>query len=310
MNEANCDDEPIVRTWVAGKVPAAAAVLIERLRRAPDVARVAVLPDVHAATEVCVGCAVATRRLIYPAAVGGDIGCGLAAVALDAAAELLADERRAVALLEALRLTVPTNCHARPQALPRELDETAFADARLERVRRDAAVQLGTLGRGNHFLEVQADEEDRLWVMVHSGSRAVGPAVRDHYLAAAADTGVAGLRALEAGADAGRGYLADAEWARRYAAANRRAMIEATTDVVRRLFAVGVAPGTLIECDHNHVRHEEHFGQWVWVHRKGAAPAAAGAGGLIPGSMGRAFTSRGAASRSRSVPARTERGGR
>jgi tRNA-splicing ligase RtcB len=279
------NDAPVVRTWIAGKVPAAAAALIERLRRAPDVARIAVLPDVHAATDACVGCAVATRRLIYPAAVGGDIGCGLATVPLDAGPELLDDQTRATALLAGLRGAVPTNRHRRPQPLPRELIEAPLADDTLSRVRRDAAVQFGTLGRGNHFLEFQADEQGRLWVMVHSGSRAVGPALRDHYVARGEPT-AAGIAALEADSAPGRGYLADAAWAVSYAAASRRATLDATVALLWRLFRVHAPRDTLIECDHNHVRRETHFDEPLWVHRKGAAPAAAGASGLIPGSMG------------------------
>jgi tRNA-splicing ligase RtcB len=277
---------PIVRRWVAGKIPAAAGVLIERLTRAADVVRIAIMPDVHAATDVCVGCVVATRRLIYPAAVGGDIGCGIAAMAFDAEADdLLGDEPRPAKLLDALKETVPSNKHRQPRELPTELREKPFAEPRLEAVRRDAAVQFGTLGRGNHFLEFQRDEEGRLWLMVHSGSRAVGPAVRDWYVARASRPG-ARLLALDAESEVGHGYLADAEWARAYAAANRRAMAEAVAALIGRLFGVSSLPGTWIECDHNHVRREEHFGEALWVHRKGAAGAAEGQPGLIPGSMG------------------------
>jgi tRNA-splicing ligase RtcB len=278
--------EPIVHQWLVGKLPRAAATLIDRLRRAPDVVRIAILPDVHAATDICVGCAVATHRLLYPAAVGGDIGCGIATLAFDAdAADLLGDESRAMTLLATLRQSVPPNRHPHPRPLPPDLAQTDFADARLAAVRRDAAVQLGTLGRGNHFLELQADEEGRLWAMVHSGSRAVGPAVRELYASLAGSTPI-GLAELDADSPAGRAYLADLAWSRRYAAANRDAMLDATADLLQRLFHVSPTPDTpRIECDHNHVQLEPHFGQRLWVHRKGAAPAAAGQLGLIPGSM-------------------------
>jgi tRNA-splicing ligase RtcB len=187
-------------------------------------------------------------------------------------------------LLGALRQAVPPNRHPQPHKLPAALADADFADPRLGRVRRDAAVQLGTLGRGNHFLEFQADEDGRLWAMVHSGSRVVGPAVRDLYVADAQRT-PGGLAALEADSPAGRGYLADAAWARRYAADNRQAMLDATVGVMQRLFSVSAAPATHIECDHNHVQPEQQGAETLWVHRKGAAPAAAGQLGLIPGSM-------------------------
>jgi tRNA-splicing ligase RtcB (3'-phosphate/5'-hydroxy nucleic acid ligase) len=154
--------------------------------------------------------------------------------------------------------------------------------------RRDARVQLGTLGRGNHFLEFQADEADgRLWVMVHTGSRAVGPAVRDHHLdVAARRTESRGIACLDAESEAGRAYLHDVAWALDYARANRDAILAAVVEVVRELFGAAAITDSCIDCHHNFVRRETHLGEPLWVHRKGACPAAAGEAGIIPGSMG------------------------
>lgn len=290
---------PVVRRWLAEPVPPGVAAALDRLARAADVRRIAVMPDVHLAADVCVGTVLATSRLIYPSAVGGDIGCGLLAVAFDCEAAALADEPIAGRLFQRLYDRVPANRHRRPPDLPVGLKDRALSDPRLEAVaRRDGRAQLGTLGRGNHFLEFQAAEDGRLWVAVHSGSRAVGQAVRDLHVGRAAETGgrvgegagrrAGGLVSLDADSPAGRAYLADAEWARAYAGANRRAMVAAAAEAVREVVGGRADEASVIACDHNHVRRETHFGKPFWVHRKGAMPAAAGEPGVMPGSMGTA----------------------
>lgn len=279
---------PPIRRWLTGPLPPDVAAALDRLARADDVRHVAVMPDVHLAADVCVGTALATSHLIYPAAVGGDIGCGLLALAFDGGADVLRGEDAAARVFDRLYATVPANRHREPPPLPADLDARPLSDPRLESVRRrDGRVQFGTLGRGNHFLEFQSDEDGRLWLAVHSGSRAVGQAVRDLHVGRA---GAAGSRlvTLDADTPAGQSYLADAEWARAYADANRRAMAAATTQVIADLFGLRPLDGSLITCDHNHVRRETHFGQPLWVHRKGAMPAAAGEAGVLPGSMGTA----------------------
>ena len=171
---------PIIKTWLVDKIAAEAQLILDRAARYDDVVRIAVMPDVHAASDVCIGTVMATNHLIYPNAVGGDIGCGMAAIGFDAGAELLSTESAAKRLLSGLYTSVPPNRHHKPRVLPSDLRDSPLSDPRLEAMKhRDAAVQLGTLGRGNHFLEFQADEENRLWLMVHSGSRAIGQAVRD-----------------------------------------------------------------------------------------------------------------------------------
>lgn len=302
------DAPAAVRRWLAEPLPPDVAAALDRLARADDVWRVAVMPDVHLAADVCVGTVLATTRRLYPAAVGGDIGCGVLALAFDCEADVLATEAAAGRLFDRLYAAVPANRHRAPRDLPPELAARPLSDPRLEAVaRRDGRVQFGTLGRGNHFLEFQADAADgRLWVAIHSGSRAVGQAVRDSHVRRAVEEsgrsasrsrgkGVGrgggsggGLISVDADAPAGRAYLADVEWARAYADANRRAMAAAAAAAVRELFGADVVDGSLVACDHNHVRRETHFGRPVWVHRKGAMPAAAGEPGVLPGSMGTA----------------------
>jgi len=273
-----------VKSWLVEPLPDDVFRAVERVARAPDVVRVALMPDVHLANDVCVGTVMATRELIYPAAVGGDIGCGIAAVALDGSEQLLRDARFAQELLDRLRSSVPVHRHG-GGALPESLAAQAISDSRLESVRRrEGAVQFGTLGRGNHFLEFQVDDEDRLWLMVHSGSRAMGQAIRDLHVARATSAG-GGLTYLRAGTQEGDAYIVDTNWARAYAAANRRAMLDAAVAALTALSGTKAVSSTYFDCDHNHVRHEVHFGESFWVHRKGAMSAGSDEPGILPGSM-------------------------
>ena len=277
-------------TWLTGPLEPKVAATLERMRRAADVRHVAVMPDVHLAVDVCVGTVLATDRLVYPQAVGGDIGCGMLAVAFDAGADALADPGVAARVLSRLYGAVPSSRRhrARTAAPPPDLAAEPLSHGSLEAVRRsEGALQLGTLGGGNHFVELQADDGDggRLWLMIHSGSRAMGQAIKDHHLARAQPVG-GGLKALDAATDAGRAYAVDVQWARRYADANRQAMAEAVAEVLRKELGVRRADEPAVACDHNHLAREDHFGTPLWVHRKGAAPADAGQAGVIPGSMG------------------------
>ena len=288
-----------VATWLAEPMEEKVAAAIERLRRTADVRRVAVMPDVHLATDVCVGTVVTTRRLLFPGAVGGDIGCGMLALAFDAQASTL-DARPAVIgrLLAVMNSAVPITRRHRRRVVPYpdELRGAELSHGALEAVKRDAAaLQLGTLGGGNHFVELQADAaSDQLWLMVHSGSREIGQAVRGHHLAHAQRVD-GGMLALDAETAAGQAYVHDVAWARAYADANRRAIADAVIDLLREHFHVRPVEHSLISCDHNHVAREAHGDgsdhggerdELLWVHRKGAMPASAGVAGVLPGSMG------------------------
>ena len=276
-----------VHAWLAQPLEPKVSAAIERLRRADDVRHIAIMPDVHLASDVCVGAVIATSRLLFPAAVGGDIGCGMRAIAFDAGADMLGSAESAARLLARLPRAVPPARRHRARMLP--LPDSlsgGLSHPSLEAVLKSAGLQqLGTLGGGNHFVEFQADPDGRLWLMIHSGSRAMGQAIRARHLAGAFTVG-GGLKALDADTDAGRAYAADVEWALRYADANRRAMADAVAEMVGSMFGVRTDPATLITCDHNHVALEEHGGTRLWVHRKGAMPAGVAVPGVLPGSMG------------------------
>ncbi len=272
--------------FVAHPLPGDVDRALDRLAHAPDVVHVAVMPDVHLAEEVCVGVAVATRRLVYPAAVGGDIGCGMAALRFDAPAGALTMSA-AARVLQALYESVPRGRHRRHawRPWPDELRAHRLSAPGLAAlVEREARAQLGTLGSGNHFIELQADDQERLWLMLHSGSRGMGPAIRAHHAARAEPAGE--LRAVDAGTAAGADYLADVRWALDYADANRRCLLEAAIDAVGHALGARADEASLITCHHNHVRRERHLGADLWVHRKGAMPAGVGEPGVVPGSMG------------------------
>jgi tRNA-splicing ligase RtcB len=273
---------------VEGPLPHDVEAAIERLRRSEDVRHIAVMPDVHLAADVCVGMVVATANLLYPNAVGGDIGCGVAAIAFDGEAALLDDERTAARILAGLYRRVPVIRHHRRTGprLPEALDVVALSSPRLDALKQaQASLQIGTLGRGNHFVELQADEAGRLWLMVHSGSRGMGQAIRDHHLGQCS-AGGNGLRFLSADSPAGDAYLHDVTWALEYAEASRRTMVQGVCDVIEDVLGIPADEASYVSCNHNHVRRETHLGESLWVHRKGAMPAAEGEPGLLPGSMG------------------------
>lgn len=277
-----------VKTWLTEPLSPEVRRAIERIASAEDVQQVAIMPDVHLAGDVCIGSVIATTRLIYPSAVGGDIGCGIAAVTFDLRAEALGSEGRATALFHRLREMIPPIRRNRDalQQMNSELHSSILSDEWLESVcRREGMLQFGTLGRGNHFLEFQADEDGRLWLMVHSGSRAMGQAIRDFHVERAEEVSH-GMKYVDAESSQGAAYLADAEYARRYARGNRRAMVELAASAIRQLFDGSLNEDTYFDCDHNHVQRETHGGESLWVHRKGANSAAAGEPGIIPGSMG------------------------
>ena len=282
-----------VHGWLAGPLSADVTRSLETLARAPAVRHLAVMPDVHRAGEVCVGVALATEGLLYPAAVGGDIGCGMAAVRFDVPAEAIQHEPRlGGAILARLARAVPS-LKAAPGDVPERLDgpiaPEALSDERLARAAtREGRWQLGSLGRGNHFLELQADADGALWLMLHSGSRGMGQAITAWHLARALPPTDGAPVALDVATAAGRAYLADVTWARAWAKANRARMIDATAAILADTLGATLDRTSLVDCDHNHLALERHGGAEFVVHRKGSLPAADGQAGLVPGSMGTA----------------------
>ncbi|MEM6989330.1 MAG: RtcB family protein [Myxococcota bacterium] len=282
--------EAELHTWLAEPLTADVRRALKRLQRCRHVEAIAVMPDVHLAKEVCVGVAVATRDALIPAAVGGDIGCGMASLALDADASLLREPDAAATLLDALYGAVPILRRRRRQgvALPDALARRSLSTEEIERSkRRDGALQFGTLGRGNHFVEFQRDGNRRLWVTVHSGSRGMGQAIRQaHEQRGMVDP--TGLVVLDASSSAGAAYRADVAWALDYAEASRDRILDEIRTIMRAQFKIDADDDTIIRCHHNSVSLEMDGERARWIHRKGAISARTGQAGIIPGSMGTA----------------------
>jgi tRNA-splicing ligase RtcB len=275
-------------TWLIEPLEAEVQDAITRLRCASDVQHVAVMPDVHLAADVCVGVAIGTTHLIYPQAVGGDIGCGVLAVPFDVGAERLGDPVVAGKVLAGLARSVPARRWNRRAIInpPRSVTDNSLSHPQLDALwRREGRLEFATLGSGNHFAELQADEQGHLWLMVHSGSRAMGPAIRDHHLKHA-DAASSGLRALDANSSQGRAYLHDAAWARQFAAASREQIAVNIGETLAAVAGATLQWERSITTDHNHVESEAHGGIVLWVHRKGAMAAASAQSGALPGSMG------------------------
>jgi tRNA-splicing ligase RtcB len=209
------------------------------------------------------------------------------ALAFDASADALTDPSVAGRILAQLGKSIPSTRRHRRHCVPMPSGSTSgvLSHSSLSSVCEDEGkLQFATLGSGNHFIELQSDEDQRLWLMIHSGSRVMGQAIREHHLGRAETVG-SGLRALDATTSAGAAYLNDVTWARDYASANRRAMARCVGDVLAESIDARANWNTLADIDHNHVTTEVHDGQRLCVHRKGAMPAGAGVKGLLPGSM-------------------------
>jgi tRNA-splicing ligase RtcB len=271
------------QAWLPGPLDRAMERAVERIARTEGVVHVALMPDAHLADEVCVGTVVAARDRVFPDAVGGDIGCGMCAIGFDAEADAI-DAHAARAILDALRERVPILKHRdAPPELPSELSLPSIP--RL--AEREGRWQLGTLGRGNHFVELQRDDQGALWAMIHSGSRGLGPILRDHHRSRGepSNTGLVGLPADD---ERGRAYLADVAWARAWAAHSRARIERELCAILAEVIGAAPLDESRIEVDHNHVEREAHFDELLYVHRKGAMHAPEGRVGVIPGSMGSA----------------------
>lgn len=271
-------------------VPRGALAQLEQLAAQPWVVEhVAAMPDLHVANGVAVGSVFATEDTVVPAALGGDLGCGMSAVRFDFPAARLseADLRRVLGAL-AKAIPVGDDVHrGRGVEVPAELLSTPLSTSALEHAReRLAPRHLGTLGGGNHFLELDRDGGGDLWLLVHSGSRGLGAAVAAHHLRAAEEEGEGALPGLHRGRAAGQACVADLAWALSFARANRDALVARACRVIGELIGQEHDPGSLIDVHHNFVREELHFGRRLLVHRKGAIAAPAGERALIPGSMG------------------------
>ena len=262
----------------------------------------ALMPDAHLGKGATIGSVIPTEVAVIPSAVGVDIGCGMAARRLDLTQVHLPDTLDPwIAQMEA---TVPAGLgrwHGEPSdgALdwfaanppPPTLDDE-----------RKAAAQLGTLGSGNHFIELAADEDDRIWILLHSGSRGGGNKLATLHTKTARKLHEGlGTRLedpelawLQEGTLEFEAYIRDLRWSQAFARENRRLMLASTHRALEAVLGREVRTADEVNCHHNFTEREEHGGREVWVTRKGAIRARVGDRGLIPGAMGqRSYVIRG-----------------
>ena len=252
---------------------------------------VALMPDCHSGYGMPIGGVIACLGAVVPNAVGVDIGCGMLAVKTGAAAAALSPNRIAGVLREMMkRVPLGFEHHRRDQ--PWDGFDRAPGIAVIRTELASARRQLGTLGGGNHFIELQAGGDGALWLMIHSGSRNFGYRIARHYhdraAAWCAKTRQAlpdrDLAWLPLDTQEAREYLAAMDYALEFARVNRERMRDACLEVLAG--ACGAAPVAQYAVHHNFAAPETHFGRQVIVHRKGATAAPAGGTGIIPGSMG------------------------
>lgn len=280
---------------------------------------VAVMPDVHAGIGATVGSVIPTKGAIIPAAVGVDIGCGMMAVQTSLQANQLPDNL--APMRTAIEEAVPhgfSSIYRKHRKggwaeLPavasrrwKELDEGFhWLKQNYPRVAEANHInQLGTLGGGNHFIEVCLDESDQVWIMLHSGSRGIGNRIGTHFIGLAKEDmrkhiinlPDRDLAYFEEGTDHFQDYVRAVEWAQRFAAVNREVMMEHVIEAIADSPRIPRfrARVQAVNCHHNYVSREFHYGENVFVTRKGAVSAREGELGIIPGSMGaRSFIVRG-----------------
>jgi len=240
------------------------------------------MPDVQVGPIVPNGCVLATHRHIHPDAIGRDIGCGLSAIRFDIPFDTI-PKSSLFSILNDLERWVKQPRRRIGNALPQSCSADQLSNPLLSRrATREGLLQLGTLGRGNHFIELGLDQASNLWGLVHSGSRSMGQSITDwHLKKSSCDE----LNYLELESDLGQSYYSDMLWGIRYARENRLVMLNRLADSLETHLRSTPIDSTYIDSPHNFARLENHLHEQLIVHRKSANSARLGELGIIPGSM-------------------------
>ena len=266
---------------------------------------VAAMPDVHVGIGATIGSVIATHEAIIPAAVGVDIGCGMVAARLSITANQL-DEKALKKVFDQISRDVPVGRGQHPDdrvlvdaARPFEPGLRELTDQHPQLLKAFGKFskwtnQMGTLGSGNHFIEVCLDETDQVWVMLHSGSRGIGNAIATYFIQLARQDMEHStihlpdrdLAYFPEGAEHFADYVTAVHWAQEYALQNRKSMLDLVLSALARHLPPFVVTTEAVNCHHNYIAKEHHYGADVWVTRKGAIRARAGDLGIVPGSMG------------------------
>lgn len=284
-----------LQSW-AGDADPGTLEQARKTARLPIIAgHVALMPDAHVGIGATVGSVIPTRDAVIPSAVGVDIGCGMVAAELDVTAEHLPDDLGP--LLRRIEARVPagvgqghdTAAHKADRWMAEHRPHTRLSQGQAKR----ALTQFGTLGSGNHFVEVCLDERDHVWVVLHSGSRGIGNQLAQAHIETAKrlrhqlphHLEDPDLAWLVQGTEEFDAYIGDMLWAQDYAAANREQMVTVVLREVLTAIGFGRQVGR-VNCHHNFTQREVHGGEELWITRKGAIKADVGDLGVIPGSMG------------------------
>ena len=265
---------------------------------------IAVMPDVHLGKGVTIGTVFASEEYVCPNAVGVDIGCGVAAIPIEGLYKDDLTEEQKVQIQQKIKDRIPTGFSQHKQGLPTTksvLDQITQEVKPTEHLKKQLNFgrvinQLGTLGGGNHFMEiVYAEETNQVWVMLHSGSRNIGNRTALHYDEVAMKLlqkkniptkGLRGINYMPIDSKEGQEYLKDMEWCQRYAFENRKAMKNIILEIVASVTGHEADMKNAVNIHHNYCACEDCDGRKLWVTRKGATSAKAGEYGIIPGSMG------------------------
>ncbi len=303
ISGANAD----VLSWVTHGLDHQEEAMLRNVSRLPCLYKhVALMPDAHLGKGSMVGSVIATKDAVIPATVGVDIGCGMMAVKTPFKSGIL--DRKMAEFRHEIERAIPVGFNAYKESV----DEASrwdgwetFDDLHggVQDRKRKAMKQLGTLGGGNHFIEVCLDTEDNVWLMLHSGSRNIGKELAERHIATAKtlhrlnELPSPDLAYFIHGTDEFKAYWHDLEWAQKYAMKNREIMMKRLIRSFNRMFGSDLdiesktkgqstKTDVVVNCHHNYVAIEEHFGDKVYVTRKGAINAEEGRYGIIPGSMG------------------------
>jgi tRNA-splicing ligase RtcB len=291
---ANAD----VLSWVTHEMSSDEHDMLRNVSRLPCLYKhVALMPDAHLGKGSMVGSVIATKDAVIPATVGVDIGCGMMAVKTPFKSGIL--DRKMKEFRHEIERAIPVgfNDYKEPVDESLEWDRwVEFEDLHkgVQDRKRKAMKQLGTLGGGNHFIEVCLDTDDHVWLMLHSGSRNIGNEVATRHIATAKSLHdlntlpAADLAYFIQGTPEFKAYWHDLDWSQKYAMKNREIMMTRLVRSFNRMFndQEEFDPEITVNCHHNYVAIEEHFGDKVYVTRKGAINAEADRYGIIPGSMG------------------------
>ena len=288
-----------VKIW-ANSVDAKAMQQIENLTTLPFLFHhLAIMPDVHAGMGMPIGGVLACKDVVIPNAVGVDIGCGMCAVKSNYKVTDISQDVLRKKIMNGIRQRIPLGMAHHTQPQPETCLPNGHEVERMEVVkRRQAAIvyEVGTLGGGNHFIELQKDEEGNLWVMLHSGSRNLGKLVCEHYNKLAQQLNARWhtvvdeklrLPFLPVGSVEFKNYWAEMQYCIDFALCNRSLMMQRIQEMLTDALP-GIAFEPMINIAHNYAAWENHYGQNVIVHRKGATLAREGMVGIIPGSQGTA----------------------